>query len=275
MSEKHSQASRKRAEAAVAAYLLKSVPHGPHDKRAREVVDLVLGAIEDSANVNAVPQRAVPRIAPAGLRLAAVAGVLSNAPLVVALLFNERIRDAFDSAALERGLVEIGNNVALAQRSAIAYEVSAVTLVVFLAGIAFIAKPPGRSVQWVGAGFAALGALLDLPMGAALSAVAGAAHDSALHAANIVTLAFVTQLDSLGGNLVDAGFILLGVGAWRSRSWPRWVAVLAVLSGVAEPLLDAFALSSAIIDYALGVLSAAWTTSLCVLLWREQQVGVE
>jgi hypothetical protein len=146
---------------------------------------------------------------------------------------------------------------------------------VFLAALAAIAKGPWRSVAWLGASLAALNGALDLVLDAALITVTRfvaphAVTDPAMRAVGIAMLGFGATIDEWQSYLGPLGFVLLGLAAWRGSYWPKWIAGMAIANG-AVLLVDRMPSIAQWLGtfYFEQVFAAAWTTSLCVVLWLE------
>ena len=204
-------------------------------------------------------------------RLPAVAGFVAALCYGSAYLFFPKISDALNPDALDLGLSQLAAHPTLALVCQQLFAVADIAMIVFLFGLAALARPPLRALAWLGCFLFSLSFALDLLVVASVISATNliaphAAHDPTLHAAGIATLGFASAIDFREGYLWLTAPILLGVAAWRSHSWPRWLAVAAVLTGLLSfPYLPFFV--SSVIG---NIVFLAWVLGLSVLLWQQK-----
>lgn len=203
------------------------------------------------------------------LRVPAIAGFIGAACYSAAYVLFPKISDALDPAAIDHGLAELAQHSTTALVCQQLFAVADIALIVFLFGLAALARPPWRSVAWLGSFLFSLSFALDLLVVASVVSATSfiaprAAQDPALHAAGIATLGFASTLDFREAFLWMAASILLGIAAWRSHSWPRWLALAAILNGLfSAPGLPFF------VSTVFGnIVFAVWVLSLSTILWR-------
>jgi len=204
-------------------------------------------------------------------RVPAAAGFVGAVCYVAAFILFPKISDALSSESIDLGLTELASHVTLALVCQQLFAVADIAMMVFLFGLAALARPPLRSLAWLGSFLFSLSFALDLLVVGSVVATTTliaprAAHDPALHAAGIATLGFASVLDSREGFLWLAASIFLGVAAWQGRYWPRWLAVGAILNGLlALPYLPFF------VSYVLGnIVFTIWVLGMSTILWRQK-----
>lgn len=214
---------------------------------------------------------AVPRNVSYEFRVPAVAGFVAAACYVAAYTLFPKIADALNSASIDLGLAELATHPTVALVCQQLFAVADIAMIVFLFGLASFARPPLRSLAWLGSFLFGLSFALDLlVVGSVVSATMliapHADKDPALHAAGIAILGFASVLDFREGFLWMAASIVLGIAAWRGRYWPRWLAGAAILNGLlAAPYLPFFV--SAVIG---NIVFAIWVLGLSTILWRQK-----
>jgi hypothetical protein len=204
-------------------------------------------------------------------RVAAVAGVVGAVCYAAASIVFPKISDALNPTSIDHGLAELAAHSTLAMVCQQLFAVADIAMIVFLFGLAALAKPPVRSIAWLGSFLFSISFALDLlvvglVVAATMFIAPHAARDPALHAAGTATLGFASVLDFREGFLWVAGSILLGGTAWRGQYWPRWLAGAAILNGIlAAPYLPFFVAS------VIGnIVFIIWVLGMSVILWRQK-----
>jgi hypothetical protein len=204
------------------------------------------------------------------LRVPAIAGLIGIVLYSAAYTVFSSISDALNPAAIDHGLAELASKPTLALVCQQMFAVADIALIVFLFGVAALARPALRSLAWLGCFLFSISFALDLLVAASIVAVTTliaphAAGDPSFHAAGTATLGFASVIDFRESFLWTAGSILIGAAAWRGNYWPRWLAAIAILNGIlAAPYLPYF------LSVVLGnLVFAVWVISMSVILWRQ------